>query len=247
MIATFHFHGAVNYFLPRNRRNITFEHAIERKASIKDMLESLGPPHTEIELIVVNGVSVDFEHTIEAGTHVDIYDSLDALELPQKQRLRPPYQGKPSFVLDTHLGRLASYLRMMGFDTLYRNDYPDDELAYVSNSENRILLTRDVGLLKRSLVIYGHYMREIKPKKRIIEVIRKYDLLEQATPFKHCLKCNGGLHEVDKDVISNQLEHQTAQYYDVFYQCDVCGKVYWKGSHYTKMQAFIENVMGTPP
>lgn len=243
MVATFHFHGEINYFLPKKRRDIPFQHPIHHKASIKDWIESLNPPHTEVGLIVVNGESVNFDFIIESEMQIDVYTDFDALMLPNKSRLHPPYQGKPRFVLDTHLGRLASYLRMMGFDTLYRNDYPDDELAFVSNSENRILLTRDIGLLKRSLVIYGYYMRETNPKKRILEVSRKYNLPEQITPFQYCMSCNGAIQSVAKADILSKITLQTARYYDQFYQCQTCQKIYWRGSHYQKMQAFIEKVV----
>lgn len=243
MNATFHFHGAINDFLPKPRRDTPFQHPIEYKASIKDIIESLNPPHTEVGLIVVDGTSVDFEFIVEAGMQVEVYSDFDALDIPNKRRLRPDYQGKPRFVLDTHLGRLASYLRMMGFDTLYRNDYPDDELAEVSHNENRILLTRDIGVLKRSLVIYGHYIRALKPQKRIVEVVRKYRLWEQATPFQHCMACNGLLMVVDKADIIAQLPPNTAKYYEQFHQCQACQKVYWRGSHYEKMQALLDEIM----
>jgi uncharacterized protein with PIN domain len=157
--------------------------------------------------------------------------------------LRPPYPGRPAFVLDQHLGRLASYLRMMGFDTRYRNDYHDEELAQVSHDEGRILLTRDVGLLKRSRVIYGYFVRATNREAQLLELTRRYDLLTFHHPFKHCMKCNGVLAPVPTDVILDRLPEGTARYYDEFHQCGDCQQVFWKGPHYQRMQALMQRVI----
>jgi uncharacterized protein len=240
---TVHFHGAINFFLPKDQRDTIIQHQIKEAASVKDIAESLGPPHTEMQLIVVDGKSVDLDYLIEIDCHIDVYTRLDAIELPQKIAIRPPYNAKPRFVLDTHLGKLANQLRMMGFDTLYRNDYPDDELADVSSQETRILLTRDIGLLKRKIVTYGYYVRSTDPKVQIIEVMTQYNMADRVTPFKHCISCNGTLNPVEKAAIIDQLPEQSARYFDEYHQCTACNKIYWKGSHYERMQDIIKNVM----
>ena len=241
--ATFRFHGRLTYFLPPNQQNQAITHAFEWRASIKDMAESLGPPHAEMALLVVNGRSVDFEYIVQDGDEIDIYDEFNAVDLPEKVMLRPPYPGKPRFILDTHLGKLAGYLRMLGFDTLYRNDYPDDVLAEVSHAEQRILLTRDIGVLKRSLVVYGYYVRQTDPRKRITEIMTCYDLATHVEPFKRCAKCNGLLHSVDKSAILHQLPPKTAEFYDEFHQCTDCAQVYWKGSNFQRLEQFIDEVI----
>lgn len=238
--AHFRFHGGLNFFLPPRKKNKTIVHEFDWRASIKDMIESLGPPHPEIDLLTVNGRSVDFSYVVRPDDDINVYSDFDAVDLPVKIPLRPPLEHKARFVLDTHLGRLASYLRMLGFDTLYRNDYPDDELAQVSAEQERILLTRDIGLLKRGIVTYGYYVRNTNPKKRIAEVITRYNLLEQAEPFKHCMKCNGLLQAVDKETIIEELPPRTANFYDEFHRCLECERIYWKGSHYQRMQTFID-------
>lgn len=237
------FHDSLNYFLSRQQRERVIEHPFDWRGSIKDMLESLGPPHPEMGLLVVNGRSVDFNYIVQPGDQIDVYDHFNAVELPGRVPLRPPYPGRPRFVLDTHLGRQANYLRMLGFDTLYRNDYPDDELAEVSHNETRILLTRDTGLLKRSLVIYGYYTRETDPKRRIVEIIKRFNLRELAQPFKHCTRCNGLLHPADKADVIDSLPGRTTQYYDEFHQCETCNQVYWKGSHFDRLQSFLAKVL----
>lgn len=245
--ASFHFYGETNDFLLPVQRNVSFNHVFKWKASIKDMVESMGVPHCEIELLLVNRRAVDFEYIVQPDVQIEVFDRVENAPLhqllPHLLPLRPALSGKPSFILDTHLGRLASYLRMMGFDTLYRNDYMDDELALISNIEQRVLLTRDLGLLKRSLVVHGRFMRHTDPKRQIVEVLQRYQLMQYVVPLQRCLKCNGDLNLVEKSEIIHQLTPNTAEFYDVFHQCSHCGQVYWRGSHYDRMQAFMAEVM----
>ncbi len=240
-VATFRFHETLDFFLPRSSRNTIIEHPFDWRGSIKDMIESLGVPHAEIALILVNENPVNFDYVVQDGDQVSVYpcsNGADATTL-----FRPAYRGRPAFVLDQHLGRLAAYLRMMGFDTLYRNDFHDEELAYISHHEKRILLTRDVGLLKRSLVIYGYYVRETNRHKQLVEITRRYELAGLVEPFKHCMKCNGLLQAVDKERILSRVSAGVAQYYNEFHCCAVCGRVFWKGPHYQRMQQLMNAVL----
>jgi uncharacterized protein with PIN domain len=241
--AHFHFHDELNFFLPRRRKNTTIEHPFDWRGSIKDMIESLGVPHAEIELIVVNSVSVDFSYLVKPDDRIEVYPRLASVSLSTKILLRPLLPGRPSFVLDQHLGRLAAYLRMMGFDTLYRNDFHDEELAQISQTENRILLTRDIGLLKRSIVTYGYYVRETNPHKQLDEVVRRFALVNLVLPFRHCMKCNGLLEQVAKEIIVERLTDDTAQYYNEFHRCASCDQIYWKGPHYQRMQQLMDQVL----
>jgi len=241
MHATFLIDDELSFFLPRRHRHRPIEHVVDRRASVKDMVESLGVPHSEIDVLVVNGRSVDFSYIVQPEDHVHVHAR--SIDLPDRIELRAPYPVRPRFILDIHLGRLASYLRMLGFDTLYRNDYPDDELAQVAHDECRILLTRDVGLLKRSLVTYGYYVRNTDPKKRIVEIMERFDLGEYLEPFKHCLKCNGLLRIAAKEEIKGRIRPDTAKYYDEFHLCLDCNQVYWKGSHYEKMVALLDALL----
>jgi len=240
--ANFTFHGALNFFLPRRRKNKTIPFEFDWNGSIKDMVEAIAPPHPEIELMVVNGQSVGWDYIVQDNDTVDAYPDYESVELAEKIRLIPPYQGRPKFVLDTHLGRLAAYLRMMGFDTLYRNDYEDDELAEVSQAENRILLTRDVGVLKRGIVTYGYFVRNTNPQKRLHEISQRYGLAEQIEAFARCMKCNGIVEPVEKAEIIDQIPEDTASYYNEFQRCQSCGQIYWKGSHHQKMERLIDEV-----
>jgi uncharacterized protein with PIN domain len=210
------------------------------------MIESLGVPHPEVEAIVVDGGPVDFSYIVQDGDRVDVYPASIPSDTPALP-LRPPIPGRARFVLDTHLGQLAAYLRMLGFDTLYRNDYPDDELALISSEEQRILLTRDLGLLKRGIVAHGYYVRETDPRRQMAEILRRYQLAGTVAPFQRCIRCNGRLRTVQKANIADRLAPKTREYYQDFSMCDICDQVYWKGSHYDRMRQIIEGLLRNHP
>jgi uncharacterized protein len=241
--ATFHFSGSLNDFLPRQQRGQVITHTFDWRASIKDMIESLGVPHPEIESLIVNGLAVSFEYAVQPGDVIHAYPVGDAPALPDCVPLRLPVEMPPRFILDQHLGRLAAYLRMLGFDTRYRNDYHDEELAQVSHDERRVLLTRDVGLLKRSLVVYGYFVRATHREQQVMEIADRYTLRPHIRPFRHCLTCNGLLDGVEKAAVIDQLPAETARYYDEFYRCGSCGQLYWKGPHYQQMQGLLTRLI----
>lgn len=200
--------------------------------SIKHLVESLGVPHTEVGGLRVNGALAGLEVGVQPGDRVEVLapgDGAGQLALP----------GEPRFVVDNHLGRLAVYLRMLGFDTLYRNDYQDPELAHTAGSEGRILLTRDRRLLMRREVIYGCCLRSLQPRVQLGEITRRYRLAERARPFRRCLRCNGPLQPVAKADVLDRLQPLTQQYYEEFALCPSCDQVYWKGSHYEHMLELI--------
>jgi uncharacterized protein with PIN domain len=160
---------------------------------------------------------------------------------PRCHAPRPPETVR--FVIDGHLGRLAAYLRALGFDTDYSNDGADDELARRSSREQRILLTRDQGLLKRSIVEHGYWVRNIDPEEQLFEVCRRFDLGKRALPFTRCVSCNGVLADVEKEEVEQRLLPGTRQRYDRFRRCSACGQIFWRGSHYDRMSRLIDAVL----
>lgn len=236
---TFRFYAELNDFLPAERRGVAFTYPYPGRAAIKDVIEAVGVPHTEVDLILVDGQSVDFAYVVQPGDGISVYPVFESLDIGPLNRLRPQPLRETRFVLDIHLGRLASHLRLLGFDTLYRNDYEDEELARISSSERRILLTRDVGLLKRSLVTHGYFVRATNPRQQTAEVLRRFDLFGQISPFRRCLRCNGVLRPVDKEVIVGRLPGEASRQYDEFRLCESCQRIYWKGSHYERLEQFI--------
>lgn len=239
---TIRFYAELNDFLPAEQRTITFKHCFKQADSVKDMIESLGVPHTEIDLILVNGESVDFNYLVQDGDHFSIYPIFESLDITSIDRLQPKPLRETRFVLDTHLGRLAAYLRMLGFDTLYRNDYDDPTLANISDNEQRILLTRDIKLLMRKKITRGYFVRNTQPQQQLLEILSRFDLSGAQHPLSRCMHCNGEINAVDKRTIAWQLMPRTRTLYNEFWQCAQCQKVYWKGSHYRRMQQFIESL-----
>lgn len=237
---TLRFYEELNDFLPPAQRKVAFAHPLRNGGSVKDLIESLGVPHTEVDLILVNGVSVDFGYRVQDGDRISVYPVFEALDITPLTHLRPAPLRVTRFVLDTHLGRLAAYLRLLGFDTLYRNDCDDPTLARISVEEHRILLTRDRRLLMLKQITHGYYVRARQPHAQLLEILARFDLFDARRPFTRCLHCNGLIHPVTKDSVEKHLLPRTRTYYDEFWQCADCGKIYWKGSHYKRMQQMIE-------
>lgn len=236
------FYEELNDFLPRSRRKRRFEHRIARKASIKDVIESLGVPHTEVELILANGRSVDFAYQVGNGDVISVYPMFESLDISPLLRVRNRPLRDPRFVVDSNLGRLTRYLRLLGFDCLYRNDYRDAEVARLAHLDNRIVLTRDRTLLRRKIIDHGYFVRAVQPRQQISEVLRRFDLYRQARPFSRCAACNGRLLPVEKSAIADRLEPLTRAHYDTFSLCADCGQIYWQGSHYRRACALLDAV-----
>lgn len=236
------FYEELNDFLPPERRKAAFAHMLRNAGSVKDLIESLGVPHTEVDLILVNGASVDFQYRVQDGDRISVYPVFEALDITPLTHLRPAPLRVVRFVLDTHLGRLAAYLRMLGFDTLYRNDYDDPALARISAEEHRILLTCDRRLLMHKQITHGYCVRARRPQAQLLEIVARFDLFGARRPFTRCMHCNGLIQTIAKDAVADRLPPRTRVYYGEFWLCPACGKIYWKGSHYLRMQKLIETL-----
>ena len=233
--AEFRFYEELNDFLPIEERKQTIVYRFEGAPGIKDPIESIGVPHTEVELIIVNGRSVGFDYKLRNHDRVAVYPVFESFDVTPLVRLREQSMRKCHFVVDVNLGKLARWLRLLGFDTLYRNDYSDAELAAVSVAQKRILLTRDRFLLRQKIITHAYWVRAHDPDQQILEVLTRFDLYNQVVPFKRCLRCNGAINEVEKSEIADQLKPLTRRYYKRFYRCDACKKIYWRGPHYEEM------------
>jgi uncharacterized protein with PIN domain len=238
--ATFRFYQELNDFLPPARRQIAFDHDWRGTPSIKHLIESLGVPHTEVDLILVNDRSVDWAYQPQEGDRIAVYPVFESLDIMPLIRLRPQPLREVRFVLDGHLGRLAAYLRMLGFDTWYQNQVDDAVLAEISKNEQRILLTRDQGLLKRSAVTHGYWVRATMPREQLREIEQRFDLQRLIQPFTRCLRCNGLLQATTLDEVKDKVPPNAASYYHEFWRCTSCRKVFWPGSHYQRMTRLIE-------
>lgn len=244
--ATFRFYAELNDFLPPERRQRTFAYAFLGKPAIKDAIEALGIPHTEVDLILVNGTSVEFDWSLREGDRVAVYPVFESLNIGPVVRVRDRPLRATRFVLDVHLGKLARLLRLLGFDTLYRNDYEDAEIVAIAGAEQRIVLTRDVGLLKHKAVTHGYWVRATEPLAQAREVIARFDLADHVSPYRRCLRCNGELKRVDKAAVISQVPPHVAEEQNAYLRCTGCGRVYWRGSHFHRLEARIAEMLSLP-
>ncbi len=215
-----------------------------RRTSLKDLVESFGVPHTEVAALALNDQPATFETLIEPLDNdrclIKAWPARGSSEMLAGYALQPPRPRPARFVLDVHLGRLARYLRLLGFDVCWRNDFEDTELADMSALQSRILLTRDRRLLYRRQIVHGYFVRSEDPAQQVEEVCHRYALHDEMAPFRRCARCNGLLASVDKASVASRLEARTLLYYNDFYRCARCRHVYWQGSHFTRMSAWIE-------
>lgn len=243
--AYFRFYAELNDFLSLTQRQAPISYQLNGPVAVKHAIEALGVPHTEVDLIVTDGQSVDFSYPVQSGDRFSIYPAFSSIDIRSLVQLRPPLPSRPGFILDGHLGQLATFLRLLGFDALYRNDYDDEELAQVAHEEGRILLTRDRRLLMRKLVAHGYCLRTMEPNQQIRDVLQRFGLHGRIEPWRRCLRCNGRLHPVAKEAVLDRLEPKTKKYYHEFHICEECEQVYWKGSHYKPLQQFVDQLINT--
>ncbi len=237
--AHFRFYAELNDHLPPGDQANTLEKSFYVSSTAMDMIESFGVPHTEVELIVVNGQSVDFGYVVQDGDRISVYPMFESVDITPELRVRREPLREPKFVLDVHLGKLAAHLRMLGFDTLYRSCYTDPELARISSKQGRILLTRDRGLLKYGAVTHGYWLRNTDSRMQAAEIMRRFDLSNRIRPFTRCMACNGLLQHIAKQDVLPFIPERIAETHDEFQRCPECGRVYWEGSHHKRMLRFL--------
>jgi uncharacterized protein with PIN domain len=241
--AFFRFYAELNDFLARENKFKTFAYPFQGRPTVKDAIEACGVPHPEVEIILLNGKSVDFGYILRDGDSVSVYPVFESLDISPLLKLREKPLRKSKFIVDVNLGKLVRNLRMLGFDVYYRQQLPDKEIIRISLAEKRIILTRDQDLLKNAVVRHGYWVRSTDPHKQTKEIFRRFNLKSQVKAFSRCMKCNGLIKPVQKEKISDRIPEKTAAYMTAFWQCADCGQVYWQGSHYDKMQKQIELLM----
>lgn len=242
---TIRFYEELNDFLSDEKRKVRFEQKFFGRESVKDLIEAVGVPHTEIDMILVNGNSVDFNYILNDKDDVSVYPVFETFDVRQVQHLRPKPLRKPKFILDVHLGKLARYLRMLGFDTYYENNLTDETIVQLSLKHKRTILTRDIGLLKRGVVTHGYFVRNTVTEKQIEEVVKRFQLEEEFAEFSRCIECNNLLEPIDKEKIIDKLPPKIQVDYNEFYICPSCLKIYWKGSHVEDMRRVVNKLKRT--
>ena len=202
---------------------------------MKNAIEALGVPHTEIGRITVNAAAATLDRFVREGDVVEVFPWSEGDAMHAVVALH--------FVADAHLGALARFLRMLGFDTLHENAITDAAIRRLAHEQRRIVLTRDRELLKCREISFGCFVRAIKPEPQLREIVARFGLAAHVKPFTLCLRCNLALAEVDKAQVLAQLPETVARCHERFYRCGGCERIYWPGSHYARMNAALARIL----
>ena len=244
-LANFRFYEELNDFLGPGCCKKVIEYRFGGRPGIKDPIETLGVPHSEVDLILVNNESVGFDYRLQHGDRVAVYPVFESLDISPLQHLRARPLRVTRFMVDVNLGKLARRLRMLGFDTAYGNRLDDGEIVELAARDKRIILTRDRRLLFRKAVTHGYWVRSDDPETQLDEVMQRLDLASQVKPLQRCLRCNGIIESVDRAQVWSSLKPLTRRYYSEFYRCASCHRVYWEGSHVDNMSDAIRQIVGS--
>lgn len=246
-VVSLRFYEELNDFLPSVKKKKRYQVGFTGTPSVKDFIESQGTPHPEIDLILVNGKSVSFSYKLKGGEDISVYPEFESFDLSRIQKLRPKPLRRPKFILDVHLGTLSKYLRMLGFDALYENDYSDNQIIEIAIGEKRAILTRDLGILKQSRVKRGYWVRSTKTLLQVEEVINRFQLQKEIKEFSRCVRCNNILKPIKKEKVLLSVPPRVKEAFNEYFYCRLCDKIYWKGSHFEKMSAFVEKLKDQLP
>lgn len=245
--AEFRFYEELNDFLPAARRKVAFMYPFQGTPAVRDAIQAIGVPHSAVDLVLVDGRSVDFAHRLRGGERVAVYPVFERLDISPLLRLRPLPLRRTRFILDVHLGKLARFLRLLGLDCAYGPDWDDAAIIDRAVAEQRIILTRDVGILKQGRVTHGYWVRSDQPDAQLEEIVGAFDLRRQLRPFSRCLECNGAIRPVDRASLDGQIGADVLGRFDRFWQCRECRRVYWQGSHYRRLVQRVRQVVPDPP
>ena len=233
----------LNEFLPSEKRKVQFIHTIPVQTSVKDLIESFNIPHTQVQMILVNGEQEDFSYIVQNNDRISIYPYFHSFNVNSVSKIFHPLPDKIRFLADQHLGMLARYLRMLGIDTDYNANLTGHKLVHKANQEERILLTKDHNILKRNELKYGYFVYADDLDSQLYELILQFKLKEHITLFSRCLECNSLLHPIEKAMIEHRLPQKVKEYHQNFTICTRCDKIYWKGTHYDRMKEKIEKIL----
>ncbi|MFZ5557146.1 MAG: Mut7-C RNAse domain-containing protein [Pseudomonadota bacterium] len=242
-VARFRFYEELNDFLAPDRRKREFDYACARAATVKNAIEALGVPHTEVEVILVNGEPVGFSRILREGDRVSVYPKFEAFDVRPLLQVREAPLRRPRFIADAHLGGLARLLRMLGFDTLFDNGFHDDDIRRLAREDGRIVLSRDKELLKTRDITHGCFVHALKPQEQLREIVERLQLGADARPLTLCLHCNRPLRPIEKAQVAERLPPNVAELHQRFSTCDGCGRVFWEGSHWARMRELLADYL----
>ncbi|HPS58452.1 MAG TPA: Mut7-C RNAse domain-containing protein [Spirochaetota bacterium] len=242
------YYEELNDFLPEDMRKRDIEVPFKDRRSVKDVIESMGVPHVEVDIILVNGASVDFSYIVNDNDRISVFPVFGSLDIPGVTRLTLSPLDDTRFVLDVHLRKLARTMRLLGFDADFEDDRDDDMLAVIAATENRILLTCDRRLLMRKIVPRGIIVRSRDPEQQIIEVTGRLRLRNMVNPLTRCVECNGLIRDADMNsleftLVKNDIPEGVISWCTEYFICNSCGRIYWHGSHYDKLKVKVNRIL----
>ena len=240
-------YAELNDFLPPNQGFVTFHLSLPPDTAIKDLVYKIGIPSDLIDLILVNNKPVGLSYYLEENDRVAFYPVFENFDISSVTKIRDHPLRQPKFILDVHLGKLANHLRMFGFDTLYQNNWTKESLITISRNKNRILLSRSKSLLDIESLTHGYLIKNTDPYSQLLEVLERFDLYSLASPFIRCIECNSKLQLVEKEVILSRIPQRVKDWCNEYQQCLSCDRIYWKGSHYQHMNAFVQSILKWQP
>jgi len=241
--AIFRFYEELNEFLPKQRRKKDFQVDFKGRRSVKDMIEALGVPHTEIDLILVNGKSVDFAYVLQDGDRVSVYPVFESLNIENVTQLRKVPLRKTKFIADIHLGDIVKYMRALGFDVCFDPSLSTRKIIEISKQKSRIILTKSRQLLKFKEVTHAIFIHPGTTAEQIKRILDYLDIKDSLKPFSRCLCCNSVLKSVSKESIEERIPPKTKEFCDQYTYCKFCDKIYWKGTHFIKMNKAIDHIL----
>jgi len=239
------FYAELNDFLKTSLRYREFNWTYKGEIKVKGAVESLGVPHSAVDMVLVNGCPAGFQRRLKHGDHLSVFPQFETFDISGISKVRKKPLRNSCFIVDAHLGKLLRDLRMLGFDSTFAGNLPDEKIIETATTEKRIILTRDRELLKSDKVDHGYYVRATNTKAQLEEVVRKFDLWSQFDPFARCLICNGLLKRVPLEEIRDEINPDAARIFSDFYRCCGCHRVFWEGSHYSSMMKFIEKLISS--
>ncbi len=245
--ATFRFYEELNDFLPPNHRKVDFQCAFKGRESVKDMVEALGVPHTEIDLILVNGESVDFNYILREQDRISVYPVFEALDIRDATHLRQVPLRQSRFVADIHMDDVVKYMRALGLDVSCDHRLSPRDIIRISKEETRTILTKSRKLLKHKDVTHGIFIRPGRVVKQVREIIDFLSLGKDIKPFSRCLVCNDPLVNVSKVDVLNRIPPKARALHDEYARCRACDRIYWKGTHFHQIKRVVDEILGPQP
>jgi len=147
------------------------------------------------------------------------------------------------FVVDCMLGKCAKWLRILGFDTLFFSKAEDNRLIRIAREQDRILLTRDTGIIEKAKKIKVLFIQSERWKAQVQQVLDELDIKKQVRPYSRCIECNVALKPLSKKQAKNLVAPFVYERSDSFALCPKCGRVFWPGTHHSDMNFKIEDIL----